>query len=114
MATFEATTHPRAFAQMEGSVKTVFVVPWSPEFSVISSNDRIEFEDLGSISIGSIRRYDSVPALLEAEGWKNVVPEAETDEEAVDAIRSSSEWNAKAEEDHGVLALRVRWAKRKS
>ena len=113
MATFEATTHPLAFAQMEGSVKTVFVVPWSLEFSVISSNDRIEFEDLGSISIGSIRRYDTVEALLEAEGWKNVVPESENEEEAAQSIRSSAEWNAKAEAD-GVLALRVRWAKRKS
>ena len=41
MATFEATTHPLAFAHMEGGVKTVFVVPWSQEFSVISSSPTI-------------------------------------------------------------------------
>ena len=114
MATFEATTRPLAFSQMEGGVKTVFVVVWSPEFSVITSGDRIEFEDLGSISIGSIRRYETVDDLLKAEGWSNVVPEAEDQEEATSAIRASSEWNARAEEEHGVLALRVRWAKRKS
>lgn len=114
MATFEATTRPLAFAHMEGGVKTVFVVPWSLEFSVISSGDRIEFEDLGSISIGSIRRYDSVEALLEAEGWANVVPEAESAEHAATVLRDSSEWSARAEESDGVLALRVRWAKRKA
>ena len=114
MATFEATTHPLSFAHMEGGVKTVFVVPWSPEFSVISSGDRIEFEDLGSISIGSIRRYDNIEALLEAEGYVNVVPEAESGEQAASTLRSSSEWDARAEEDQGVLALRVRWAKRKA
>ena len=114
MATFEATTHPLAFAHMEGGVKTVFVVPYSLEFSVISSGDRIEFEDLGSISIGSIRRYPSVEALLTAEGWVNVVPEAEDETQAASLMRASSEWNARAEEEEGVLALRVRWAKRKA
>ncbi len=114
MATFEATTHPLAFAHMEGGVKTVFVVPWSPEFSVISSGDRIEFEDLGSISIGTVRKYDSVDGLLEAEGFANVVPEAEDADQAASMIRESSEWDAAAEERDGVLALRVRWAKRKT
>ncbi|MBX2797432.1 MAG: hypothetical protein KTR31_07190 [Myxococcales bacterium] len=114
MATFEATTRPLAFAHMEGGVKTVFVVPWTAEFSVISSGDRIEFEDLGSISIGSIRRYDTVEALLEAEGWVNVVPEAEGPEQAAESLRGASEWNVRAEKQDGVLALRVRWAKRKA
>lgn len=114
MATFEATTRPLAFSQMEGGLKTVFVVAGSLEYSVITSGDRIEFEDLGSISIGSVRRYPTVEALLEAEGWSNVVPEADSAEQAVEAIRASSDWSARAEEQDGVLALRVRWAKRKS
>jgi len=114
MATFEATTHPLAFAHMEGGVKTVFVVPWSLEFSVISSGDRIEFEDLGSISIGTVRKYDTVDALLEKEGFQNVVPEAEDAAQAATLIRDSSVWDAQAEQDKGVLALRVRWAKRKT
>jgi len=114
MATFEATTHPLAFAHMEGGVKTVFVVPWSLEFSVISSGDRIEFEDLGSISIGTVRKYDSVVGMLDAEGFQNVVPEAEDAALAASIIRGSSEWDANAEAKSGVLALRVRWAKRKT
>lgn len=114
MATFEAMTHPLAFAHMEGGVKTVFVVPWSLEFSVMSSGDRIEFEDLGSITIGMIRRYDTLDALLEAEGWANVVPEADDTEQAATVLRASPDWDLKAEEADGVLALRVRWAKRKS
>lgn len=114
MATFEATTRSLSFAQMEGGMKTVFVVAGSPEFSVITSGDRIEFEDLGSISIGSVRRYDTVEALLEAEGWNNVVPEADDQEQAVQSIRDASDWSPSAEERDGVLALRVRWAKRKS
>jgi len=114
MATFEALTHPLAFAHMEGGVKTVFVVPWSLEFSMMSSGDRIEFDDLGSISIGMIRRYDTLEALLEAEGWSNVVPESASVEEAAGVLRSDASWNAGAEGADGVLALRVRWAKRKS
>lgn len=114
MATFEATTHPLAFAHMEGGVKTVFVVPWSLEFSMISSGDRIEFEDLGSISIGTVRKYDTVDVLLEAEGFQNVVPESEDSGQAASMIRGSSEWDATAEDAKGVLALRVRWAKRKT
>ena len=114
MATFDAMTHPLAFAHMEGGLKTVFVVPYSQEFSVMSSGDRIEFEDLGSISIGTVRRYESVEEMLEAEGYINVVPEADDAEQAAKLLRDSSEWNARAEKQDGVLALRVRWAKRKS
>ncbi len=114
MATFDATTHPLAFAHMEGGVKTVFVVPYSPEFSVMSSGDRIEFEDLGSISIGTVRRYDTLEEMLEAEGYVNVVPEADDAEQAARLLRDSSEWDARAEKQDGVLALRVRWAKRKA
>ena len=114
MATFDSTTHPLAFAHMEGGVKTVFAVPWSLEFSMMSSGDRIEFEDLGSISIGTVRRYDDVEELLEAEGYANVVPEADDAESAAKLLRDSSEWDSRAETEGGVLALRVRWAKRKA
>jgi len=114
MATFEAMTHPLAFAHMEGGVKTVFALPYRTEFSVISSGDRIEFEDLGSISIGASRRYETVEVLLEAEGWVNVVPQADDAQKAAEILRGTSDWDARAEKAEGVLALRVRWAKRKS
>lgn len=114
MATFEAVTHPLAFMHMEGGVKTVYVVPLTPEFSIASSGDRIEFEGLGSVTLGMPRRYRSLSELLEAEGWVNVVPEAEDAEQAAALIRSSSDWDARCEEANGVLALRVRWAKRKA
>ena len=58
MATFETTTHPLAFAHMEGGVKTVFVMPCSLEWSMASMGDRIEFDDLGSITLGMIRKYE--------------------------------------------------------
>jgi ASC-1-like (ASCH) protein len=113
MATFEATTHPTVFSHMEGGTKTVYVVPWSMEYSMMSSGDRIEFDDLGSISIGMIRKYDTLSDLLEAEGPSNVVPEADSVEKATDAIEVDGMWRG-ADLSHGVLALRVRWAKRKS
>lgn len=114
MATFEATTHPLAFAHMEGGIKTVFVMPYTNELSVVSSGDRIEFDDLGSITIGMVRRYPTLEELLEAEGWQNVVPEAADMEQAARTLRASPGWNERVEQEKGVLALRVRWAKRKS
>lgn len=114
MATFEATTHPLAFAHMEGGVKTVFVQPYTDELSVVSSGDRIEFEDLGSITIGMVRRYETLEELLEAEGWQNVVPEANDMAQAAEVLRASPGWDSNVEKSKGVLALRVRWAKRKS
>ena len=114
MATFEATTHPLAFAHMEGGLKTVFVAPHTLEMSVISSGDRLEFDGLGSISIGMVRRYSDVASLLEAEGWSNVVPEARDAEHAAELLQTSSGWSRKIETERGVLALRVRWAKRKA
>jgi ASC-1-like (ASCH) protein len=114
MATFDATTHPLAFAHMEGGVKTVFVVPHTLQFAAISSGDRIEFEDLGSISIGTVRRYETIPALLEAEGFSNVIPEADDAIAAEKMLMTTAEWDARSTKADGVLALRVRWAKRKS
>lgn len=114
MATFDATTHPLAFAHMEGGVKTVYAVVGSGEFDGISAGDRVEFDDLGSITVGMIRRYPSLEELVEAEGFANVVPECDDAAAAVAAIRTSSGWNERVAEKHGVLALRVRSAKRKS
>lgn len=114
MATFEATTHPLAFAHMEGGMKTVYVMPWSREFSVLTSGDRIEFDDLGSITVGTVRRYDTLAELVETEGFANVVPEAESAEACIQSLRQSDDWDEGAASENGVLAFRVRWAKRKS
>ena len=113
MATFTATTYPLAFAHMEGGVKSVYVVPRSPEFAGVTFGDRLEFEDIGSITIGMVRSYPSIEALVEAEGYANVVPEAEDARQAVDLIRGSSGWDHEAEAT-GILALRVRSARRKA
>lgn len=114
MATYEATTHPVAFAHMEGGMKTVYVTPWTPEYSVITSGDRIEFDHLGSITIGAIRKYSTLDELMGAEGFGNVVPEADDEDHAKDLLRTSPDWDQEAENTRGVIALRVRWAKRKS
>ena len=114
MATFELTTHPLAFAHMEGGVKTVFVMPFTLDLSVLSSGDRIEFDDLGSITVGMVKRYPSLGKLLETEGYGNVVPEAQDQGHAAELLRTSPGWNQNAEQKDGVLAFRVRWAKRKS
>ncbi len=114
MATYEATTHPVAFAHMEGGMKTVYVMPNENEFQFISSGDRIEFEALGSITVGAIRKYDGLDQLFEAEGYSNVVPEAHDADHAKQLLRAAPEWDARVEDASGVLALRVRWAKRKS
>lgn len=114
MATFEATTDAMTFANMESSVKTVYVLPRTLGFDMITSGDRIEFDNLGSISIGAIRRYSSLQELLEFEGFINVVPSAEDIDQAMDVVRKTADWSAKAEDERGVMALRVRSVKRKS
>ncbi len=114
MATFEATTSPVTFAHMEGTTKTVYVVPRTPAFDMITSGDRIEFDDLGSITLGAIRRYESLDALFEVEGFQNVVPDADSVEAAIAAIRATPDWDARVEAASGVMALRVRNAKRKA
>ncbi len=114
MATFEATTDAMTFANMESTAKTVYVVPRTLSFDMITSGDRIEFDNLGSISIGAIRRYPSLQELLEFEGFDNVVPGAETIEQAMEHLRKAAVWNAKAEDERGVMALRVRSVKRKT
>lgn len=113
MATFDATTTSGAFLHMEGGTKTVFVLPWHAELSVASSGDRIEFEALGSIIVGAVKRYDTLDALLEVEGFTNVAPEATDDAAAAEMLRASPGWDRGAEKD-GVIAFRVRQAKRKA
>lgn len=114
MATFEATTNAIAFAHMEGTTKTVFVVPRTPKFDMVTAGDRIEFDGLGSITLGAIRRYETVEDLLEKEGFANVVPDAETPEEAIEALRKTPEWTTEVEKSAGVMSMRVRSTKRKS
>ena len=114
MATFEATTTSVTFAHMEGTTKTVFVVPRTIKFDMVTSGDRIEFESLGSITIGAVRRYQTLAQMFDAQGFENVVPDAETMDEATDRIRATPDWDRKVEEQAGVMALRVRSTKRKS
>ncbi len=114
MATFDSLVHPLAFAHMEGGVKTVFVQPVGGELEGISSGDRLEFDGLGSITIGTVRRYLTLEDLLTGEGFANVVPEADASDHAAQLLRKSPGWNANEEQKNGVLALRVRWAKRKA
>ena len=114
MATFDATTRPVTFAHMEGETKTIFVVPRSPKFDSVTAGDRFEFDMLGSITVGAIRRYKTLKELLELEGFQNAVPTATTLEEAIDAIRETPDWSEKYEQDAGVIAMRVRTSKRKA
>lgn len=114
MATFEATTHAVTFAHMEGQTKTVYVVCRTPEYDDVSSGDRIEFDALGSITLGATRRYSTLEELLQMEGFANVVPDADTIEEAMAALRKTPDWNPRVEAERGVMAIRVRSTKRKS
>lgn len=114
MATFDTTVHPLAFAHMEGGMKTVYVVPNTAEFSVVTSGDRIEFDDLGFITVGAIRRYPNLAELMAAEGWENVIPEAESEEQAIEVLMSGADWTPAVVAKRGLLALRVREARRKS
>ncbi len=113
MATFDAPFHEQAFIEMEEGRKTVYVIPATEEFAFMSSGDRLEFGSHGSIHVGMVRHYPDLDSLLEAEGFHNLVPEAETAAEAMAVVRSSEEWDEGAEKAHGVLALRVREARRK-
>lgn len=114
MATFEATTTPVTFAHMEGDLKTVYVVPWTTSYDMMTSGDRIEFDPLGSITLGAIRKYETIEELMEAEGFQNICPDAETVEEAIAWVRATPDWNPKVEAGRGVMSLRVRSTKRKS
>lgn len=114
MATFESTTKPMTFAQMEARTKSVYVVPRDGSYDGITSGDRIEFDNLGSITIGAIRRYSNLDELLEMEGFANVSPDAESAEQAISSVHEQSEWTPNIAADAAVMALRVRAVKRKS
>ena len=95
-------------------MKTVYVVPASLEFSMMTSGDRLEFDDMGFITVGNVRKYGDLSELMEVEGYSNVIPEAETVEQAIEMIEKASDWNVGIAKDRGVLALRVRGAWRKT
>ncbi len=113
MATFDAPWYPDAFELMESMRKTVYVVPATPEYSVMSSGDRLEFGAHASITVGMVRRYPSLEAMIDREGWQCVIPDAADAADAVGQIRALSDWPAEIEAASGVLALRVRDARRK-
>lgn len=114
MATFDATTTPVIFASMEAGEKTVYVVPRTVSFDMATAGDRLEFDDLGSVTLGAIRRYETIEALMEREGFANVVPGAESVEAAIAQVRDTPDWNTKVESERGVMSMRVRSTKRKS
>jgi len=113
MATFEATIHPLTFALMEGGSKTIYVAPIGLGFDHITAGDRLEFPGVGSITVGAIRKYPELQELLELEGVTNVVPDAPSVEDAMKVLREGPEWDV-SKEKSGVVAMRVRWTKRKS
>lgn len=113
MATFDAHLFVEAFENMERGLKTVYAVPATDEFSMISSGDRLEFGSFGSITVGTVRRYPDLESLCQAEGWVNVVPEVDSAQAAVTAIRTAAGWLHDIERQQGVMALRVRETRRK-
>ena len=113
MATFDAPFHSEAFEHMEQQRKTVYALIASPEFSYMSSGDRLEFGSYGSITVGTVRRYPNLEKLVEVEGYHALLPEATSAEEACEQLRSDGHWDRDAEQEHGILALRVREARRK-
>ena len=98
---------------MENQRKTVYALVRSPEYDFMSSGDRLEFGAHGSITVGTVRRYPSLEKLIEVEGWQNLTPDAASAEEACAHVRADSEWSVSDEQKYGVLALRVREARRK-
>ena len=113
MATYDAQLHIDAFESMERGQKTVYTVPAIDEYSVMCAGDRLEFGSFGSITIGTVRRYTDLEALVAVEGWQNLVPQAASMEQALEMIRANTDWNVDHEQAHGVLALRVRETRRK-
>jgi ASC-1-like (ASCH) protein len=113
MATYDACIHVEAFEAMERGEKTVYALLHTDDYSMICSGDRLEFGTLGSITVGTVRRYKSLEALAETEGWNNLVPGAEDGDTAISDVRAIAEWDDNVEKTRGVLCLRVREARRK-
>jgi ASC-1-like (ASCH) protein len=113
MATYDALIHPLVFAHLEAGRKTVHIVPRSGPVADASAGDRLEFPELGTLTIGVVRRYPSVEEALEKEGFTNVVPDAGSLPEALATLRRSEEWSEAVAHHAGVIALRVRSVRRK-
>ena len=113
MATYDAPLHLEAFENMESNNKTVYTLPATLDYRFMVAGDRLEFGSFGSITIGMVRKYESLEELVKAQGWQCLVPEAEDAVGAIDLVRSNESWDRSAEDEHGVLALRVREARRK-
>ena len=79
----------------------------------VLTGDRLEFGAHASITVGMVRRYPSLEAMIDREGWQCVIPDAADAADAVGQIRALSDWPAEIEAASGVLALRVRDARRK-
>ena len=75
-----------------------------------SSGGRIECEGLGSVTLGMMRRYRTLEALVDAEGWL----ESDDAEQVAALVWSAPRWDSPREDSDGILALRVRWAKREA
>ncbi len=113
MATYDACIHVQAFEAMEQGKKTVYALLNTDDYGAICSGDRLEFGTLGSITVGTVRRYKNLEELVETEGWQNLVPAAEDRSTALEDVRAIAEWDDDIEKDRGVLCLRVREARRK-
>lgn len=113
MATFDAPLNREAFSNMESRRKTVYAVLAIDPYRQMVAGDRLEFGSYGSIEVGTVRHYDSLEELVRVEGFGALIPDAESAEEAVSIVRGAAEWDERTEREHGVLALRVREAKRK-
>jgi len=113
MATFDAVFHEEAFQSMESRQKTVYALIATDEYRFMSSGDRLEFGNQGSITVGTVRRYPHLERLVEVEGWQTLVPGAASAEESIADVRAIPDWDIDAEQEHGVLSLRVREARRK-
>lgn len=113
MATYDATLHEQAFEEMEASRKTVYTLIRTLEYSMICAGDRVEFGKFGSITVGMVRKYGSLEDLIAAEGWQCVVPDAESADDALGKLRAADDWDEAEERKLGIMAMRVREARRK-
>jgi len=113
MATFDAPYYPEAFMNMENQRKTVYALVATGEYDFMSAGDRLEFGEHASITVGMVRRYPNLEKVVEVEGWQSLLPDAASAEEAITMVRSEGDWDVEAEHEKGVMALRVREARRK-
>ena len=55
----------------------------------------------------------AVEDLIAAEGWQCVVPDAESADDALGKLRAADDWDEAEERKLGIMAMRVREARRK-